>query len=809
MPLIDGSTDEIISENIAQLIHEGYSREQAAAIAYAVAGKTNPETEKKIYARSPEAIKRVEAKVAGRIGGYLIKFSNAEAPDLEGEYFDAETDFMIGPWAYRPVLYHHGLDKTLKAVPVGLIDTLKIDKVGLWAEAQLDLRNEYVEAILRLIDEGVIAWSSGSYPHLIDKDAKGHIKMWPLAEGSLTPTPAEPQGTEIRSLQDMRLALLREHSEAKSGLGGIDAAGIEAGQQITEGTATDNAEVIMSREELMAIIEEVVNRMLADYKAEMGQNGAGIREEDEEDVVKAGQTEAEAIAQAVEEEKDKEEQGKAVRKALESETAMARIFGAMYKATLATMENQRARSAKALQTAREQAKDWHLESAAKSQGGGFRDRGGQTAITVEEPEEWRYASGDDMAMGFKILAAAQYPIVIPRNLKIGDVVSEEYARAMMHKVALETKSNPPFQNIHANDGARKSGYYAYTKAWRGIKADELDAVAITNQGAEWAFIDYDTRLWDRVRPETKLFNLMVERGMRTMDVSGKTMNVKMRTGSPTVYTVPEARSVDGTGSPENTVQITPFTTDEKAVNIATHAVAVAYSDQLDEQSVIPVAANVNEDLLQTLAESLESVFINGDTTATASNINTDATPATGMSSPDYLAWDGFRHIPLVDYTTRGHAKGATLAIEDFINTIKLLDDEFFGIRDKTGLFILDTDTEIATRKLLALLTKEVAGDQATIFSGSLSDLFQVPFYNSGKLGKAQADGTNSATAASNTRGQVLYVNAPYWQYGRQTETRVRAGRNELGLSTYVVASVFHCLAARGDNAAAMTYNIIV
>src|SRR3989304_8139469 len=144
MPLIDGSTDEIISENIAQLIREGYSREQAAAISYAVAGKTNPETEKKIYARSPEAIKRVEAKVAGRIGGYLIKFSNAEAPDLEGEYFDAETDFMIGPWAYRPVLYHHGLDKTLKAVPVGLIDTLKIDKVGLWAEAQVDLRNEYV-----------------------------------------------------------------------------------------------------------------------------------------------------------------------------------------------------------------------------------------------------------------------------------------------------------------------------------------------------------------------------------------------------------------------------------------------------------------------------------------------------------------------------------------------------------------------------------------------------------------------------------------------------------------------------------------
>jgi hypothetical protein len=40
VPLKKGSSQPTISQNIRKLIKEGYSRQQAAAIAYAQAGKT-------------------------------------------------------------------------------------------------------------------------------------------------------------------------------------------------------------------------------------------------------------------------------------------------------------------------------------------------------------------------------------------------------------------------------------------------------------------------------------------------------------------------------------------------------------------------------------------------------------------------------------------------------------------------------------------------------------------------------------------------------------------------------------------------
>jgi hypothetical protein len=49
MPLKRGSSQATISKNIAQLIEEGYPRNQAVAIAYRAAGKSRP----KSLAKSP------------------------------------------------------------------------------------------------------------------------------------------------------------------------------------------------------------------------------------------------------------------------------------------------------------------------------------------------------------------------------------------------------------------------------------------------------------------------------------------------------------------------------------------------------------------------------------------------------------------------------------------------------------------------------------------------------------------------------------------------------------------------------------
>ena len=155
-------------------------------------------------------VKTVDAQ-AGRIGGYLLVWGaangdrEADTPtaqrDLQGQYFTPQTDVGLDWYERRPVLYHHGLDGALKAAVIGVIDTLRPDEFGLWAEAQLDLRKRYVRAVQRLVDQGVLGWSSGSLPHLVEIDAEGQIKRWPIVEGSLTPTPAEPRHTDVRTLK--------------------------------------------------------------------------------------------------------------------------------------------------------------------------------------------------------------------------------------------------------------------------------------------------------------------------------------------------------------------------------------------------------------------------------------------------------------------------------------------------------------------------------------------------------------------------------------------------------------------------------
>ncbi len=141
------------------------------------------------------------------MGGYLIVWGSPAQRDLQGEYFTPETELGLGWYDRRPALYHHGLDGDLKSPMIGTIDRLVADETGVWAEAQLDLRHRYVRAIQRLVERGILGWSSGSLPHLVEVADDGRIKRWPIVEGSLTPAPAEPRQTDVQTIKSAYSAL--------------------------------------------------------------------------------------------------------------------------------------------------------------------------------------------------------------------------------------------------------------------------------------------------------------------------------------------------------------------------------------------------------------------------------------------------------------------------------------------------------------------------------------------------------------------------------------------------------------------------
>lgn len=171
----------------------------------------------------------------GRVGGYLVVWGNPDQPDLHGDFFTPNTDFSLDWFEVRPLLYQHGLDSAIKTDLIGQLDTLHTDKVGLWAEAQLDLHHDYAKAVLDLVQRGALGWSSGSLSHLVQRQPDGHITRWPLVEGSLTPTPAEPRLTDAKALKDAFAALGLDDSRLFSSVVEASAAPVFQSQPTAEG----------------------------------------------------------------------------------------------------------------------------------------------------------------------------------------------------------------------------------------------------------------------------------------------------------------------------------------------------------------------------------------------------------------------------------------------------------------------------------------------------------------------------------------------------------------------------------------------
>jgi HK97 family phage major capsid protein len=163
-----------------------------------------------------EAIKSVKQGKQGWVEGYLVTWGGTRDADLQGEFFTKNTDLCIDWFPYRPVLYHHGMDYSgpdrgpaLKSIGDFQNKDLGTDDLGLWIQAQLNLNDNYGDAVYDMVKASDFGWSSGSVDHLVKVSDHGEIKTWPLIEGSITPTPAQPAKTTVRALKSLSIPTLR------------------------------------------------------------------------------------------------------------------------------------------------------------------------------------------------------------------------------------------------------------------------------------------------------------------------------------------------------------------------------------------------------------------------------------------------------------------------------------------------------------------------------------------------------------------------------------------------------------------------
>lgn len=773
-----------------------------------------------------------------QVGGYLVRFTGPDEPDLHGEWFTPDTDFMMSvhPPNGKPVLFQHGFDPAIQSVPLGTLKNVRKDDEGIYAEADISFAKNYAlylkelgkaqewydeqvreaedyeEMLMRLVDDGKLSWSSGTLQQAAKRADNGAITRWPIAEGTLTPTPAEPRYTGVQTLKSTWERLLKGLKDG--GQGEPEAASDNQTKTDNDILGIKGVTIMPTRDEIKDAIAPMVAEMVDAVLETIGlveddEAKMEIEEEIEEMARTAYQDETDKMDD--EEEADKMDDDDDKRKSAYRLLAKRQsgIISKGVEKGLAIKRDRRESMRKQAEASKSRYASQPAQSP-KDGAGGYK----QDAVPVSVGDDLKYAhlSPEQMALGIK-LAAVPYRNLPggEKRVKLGDMVSdgtlsEEYIRAAVHKMARASQDATPPQS---GDPLAQQDYHAMKSAMP-FKADELNAVAITNQGAEWPGIFYDTQLWDRARERTDLFNLMSERGMRIVDIpqGARSMNVKLDTGSGKVYTINEARNTDATGRPEVVAGISPFTTDEVQEEPATHMIATGITYELQEDSIIDALAFVYEDNAQELAEALEGAMLNGDKRTGANvNINAiDGTPAGGLQKPPYLGFNGIRlnYLPNVDF--RFDKQNDSLDIRDF-ETVRALMPTAIRNRKSELLFIIDESVESNFRRLIQVLLQDTAGNQATAFTGDLFDPFGIKMYASFALTPANANGLLSVDAANNTRGNIALVYPRYWQYGRKRQITVETERYMLSQTQVVGMSIRHAFRARGDAASAGMYNI--
>lgn len=346
------------------------------------------------------------------------------------------------------------------------------------------------------------------------------------------------------------------------------------------------------------------------------------------------------------------------------------------------------------------------------------------------------------------------------------------------------------------------------------RADAIRAMdtAESGYGSQLIGAQYVGDLFETARAESRIFGLM-----DTFEMSAPTAYLPVEVDIPELLLVSEstannssAYATSKTGS--NRVSVT-------AKKFILHQM---WSGEMEEDSILPFVPFLRRQAGLALAHYSDSVLLNGDTTdANTGNINSDdANPA---DTKHFLAFDGIRHAALVDNTANASDAGGAVAFADLSALRALMRDndhlaDWGHPTDANDLiYIGDPATADAIAVLSEVLTaKQQAAYNANLLNGEITRILGHPVISSMAVSLTEADGKVSATAANNTKGQLIAMNRRAFKVGFRRRIKIETERIPATDQNRIVYSVRMGFgrytptgAASGIEAAAVLYNITV
>ena len=226
---------------------------------------------------------------------------------------------------------------------------------------------------------------------------------------------------------------------------------------------------------------------------------------------------------------------------------------------------------------------------------------------------------------------------------------------------------------------------------------------------------------------------------------------------------------------------------------------VPYSFTLEEDAVVAMLPEIRAGLVRNVAEVLDDVILNADTTDVG-NINADgATISKADAGKGHwlLGYDGILHLPLADNSGQRNAHGEGVS-DDMFNEIRARLGKY-GARPSELVWIMDVNTFIRVQSVPQFRTMDKLGPNATLLTGMLGAVEGIPVIVSEQMRLADTDGKVTDGGNVKDTGRLLIFNRTQWMQGFRRRVSIDVDRDAQKRQTVVTVSLRHALTERSGN----------
>jgi len=299
------------------------------------------------------------------------------------------------------------------------------------------------------------------------------------------------------------------------------------------------------------------------------------------------------------------------------------------------------------------------------------------------------------------------------------------------------------RHIFSEEGKRK---FASWIEQQSQLAKALDSTT-TAEGVEFVPTGFSRDLIDRVRITAQVASLFVEIQMPTdpFKIPGR------------AFARSKAKLL-AESTADSATKITAVTPGTRNVQFDARKLGarVLWSLELDEDSIIAMAPLLRDELVEGLAYALEDADINGDTTATHQDTDTQA----GAADLAAKAWIGLRKHALANTLTTDLSTFNIAGLRTLRSKLTK-----YGANPRDLAWVVSS--KVLLTKLLSLaevVTVDKYGPLATVVTGELAKLDGAPVIVSEEM-RDDVDATGVNGATGNTKSTMAIVNRRAWGHG--------------------------------------------